>query len=94
MRAHRYYAYQGVDRSWQVRRLCYDRNCIEHDGGFHSFASSRADAHWQAYALTQRAAGKVVDDAVKGAWIAKFEESATRMRALRNSPSTYPCGLL
>jgi hypothetical protein len=78
MRAHRYYAYQGLDRFWQVRRLCYDRHCVEHDGGFHSFASSRAEANWQAHVLTQRAAGKIVDDAGKGAWITKFETDARR----------------
>jgi hypothetical protein len=78
MRAHRYYAYRCLDRSWQVRRLCYDHNRVEHDGGLHSFASSRAEAEWQAYVLTQRAAGKSVDDAVKFAWIDKFETEARR----------------
>jgi hypothetical protein len=81
MRAHRYYAYQGLDRSWQVRRLCYDRNGVEHDDGLHSNASSRAEAHWQARALTQRAAGKAVDDAGKDEWIASFEAEADARRA-------------
>jgi len=78
MRAHRYYAYQGLDRSWQVRRLCYDHNRVEHDGGIHSAGKSRADALWEAHVLTQRAAGKTVDEAGKDEWIAKFETDARR----------------